>query len=415
MIHPDDFTFLCRTKTLSGVKALAHLPFDLWGMDVRKPMVVMDNGARAAQLTKPLSRAFKASDMILGISSPIDGDQGREGIMDARIIQNLYRIYTDRGFDAIIAVGSGRVADMAKNLNIAVSLGPDVLKDRDHDLKMPHPLSPWVYVPTGVGTGLETGCRTVFNHKKMKSLFLAPDFAVIDPEMLLPPTPTSLINAGLTALCVCCEAHLCLNNPLARAYAATGIQMVMEGLLPLLTFLMAPGPEPGKKAHKKAVTGYLVKIVHASVVTGYLLASGERLTGIWLGRRVADHCNVSLGVAMAIMLPALLEVSASHLPDAGKLLLPLAGPASFAAVPEFRQWSGVIHKLHDVMAEIHRVSQGTVPRTLEDMGMDMKQVKALSLQLSTQKNIPLDEPAVDLKKAEAILIGSLDNRPINPV
>ncbi len=416
MTNPGDFTFLCRTKTLFGVKALAHLPFELWGMGVRKPMVIMDDSARAAQLTTPLCRIFKESNMILGISAPIDGDRGREEIVDSKIIQELYRIYTDRGFDAVIALGTGRVADMAKNLNIAVSLGPGVLKKRDDNLKIVHSLSPWAYVPTGVGTGSETGCQAVFNRHMIDSPFLAPDLAVIDPVMLLTETPTPLINAGLTALSVCCEAYVCLNNPPARAYAATGIRLVMESLLPLLIFLLDTAPGLKKKVHKNAAAEHLAKITHASVITGYLLANGERLTGFKLGSRLAHYCSVSPGVAMAIILPALLELSADHVADAGRVLLPLAGPDGFAAVPKFRQWSGVIHKLHDIMAEIHRIFQGTVPRTLEDMGMDMKQVKAFCLQLSAGKDVPLKgesvkgEPTVDPETAESILAGSLNNR-----
>jgi alcohol dehydrogenase class IV len=103
-------------------------------------------------------------------------------------------------------------------------------------------LGPFVYIPTGMGTGMETHTLARFNGNTFHSPFLAPDLAVIDPDILTINDSASLINTGLTCLSVCCEAHVLSGNPVARAYAATGIGLLMENFLPLVKQILVPTP-----------------------------------------------------------------------------------------------------------------------------------------------------------------------------
>ncbi|MCP4718206.1 MAG: iron-containing alcohol dehydrogenase, partial [Desulfobacteraceae bacterium] len=125
-MNTGNFTFLCRTKIGFGMNALEHLPFDLSSMGSQKPLVLLDKDAQLGGSTKPLARAFKESGMTLGLCPPIDGTRDSDNKL--KILKKFYQIYIDKGFDSIIALGTGKVADMAKALNIAVTLGPDTLK-----------------------------------------------------------------------------------------------------------------------------------------------------------------------------------------------------------------------------------------------------------------------------------------------
>ncbi len=392
-----NFTFLCRTKTNFGMNALEHLPFDLSAMGAQKPLLLLDRDA--ANLTKPLARAFKESGMILGLCPPLDSEKAS----DPKMLKELYQIYTNKGFDCIMALGTDHVADLAKILNIALSLGPDALKTANDTARITRPLKPFVYIPTGVGTGLETGSIARINGKIFDSPFLAPDLAVIDPVMLTPNTSTALINAGLTCLSVCCEAHVRSKNPLARAYASVGIGLVMENLLPLLNL-----QEPLAKPDKKAAKNLLLNLAHASTITGIVLANCPPLAGVTLGRLVADHCTASPGQAMAILLPVILDFFAQETPELGDLALPLVGVDDFCSIPVPQRPGRALGKIQDLLSTLYRFSSGTLPRTLEDAGMDEKAIETLALFPD-----PPDLGAITLKQARTILDHALDGRPLH--
>lgn len=391
-----NFTFLCRTKTNFGINALEHLPFDLSAMGVQKPLVLLDR--EAAGLTKPLARVFKESGMTLGLCPPMDAGLAS----DPKMLKELYQIYTNKGFDCIMALGTDHVADLAKILNITVSLGPDALKTANDPARITRPLKPFVYIPTGVGTGLETGTIARINGKIFDSPFLAPDLAVIDPVMLTPDTPTVLVNAGLTCLSVCCEAHVRSNNPLARAYASVGIGLVMENLLPLLK-----RQDPLAKPDKKTAKNLLLNLAHASTITGIVLSNCQPLVGVTLGRLVADHCMASPGQAMAMLLPVVLDFFAQETPELGDLALPLVGMDDFCVAPVRQRPGRALGKIQDLLSALYLFSSGTLPRTLEDAGIDKKALETLALFPD-----PPDLGAIDLKQARTILDHALDGRPV---
>ncbi len=431
MLNNGDFTFFCRTKTSFGMNALEHLPFDLAGMGSQKPLVLLDKNALLGS-TKPLIRAFKESEMTLGICPPIEQTSdtgGNSGQSDIEILKEFYQIYTDKGFDAIIALGTGRVADMAKALNIAVTLGPETLKATlketletnratNRETPLTQPLSPFVYIPTGMGTGMETHSLVRFNGNTFASPFLAPDLAIIDPDILTDPiiltdpvildpntlkmdAEAPLINASLTCLSVCCEAHVLSGNPVARAYAATGIALIMENFLPLVKQIYVPTPP--KRSDKKAMRKHLACLTHASVITGILLANCTT-TSFQLGKRIAEHTGISPGQAMAILLPAVLDLMANDRSDLGNLFKPLAGSEDFSRVPPSQRPGLSIQKIQCLLNELYQISLGTIPRTLDDAGLDPAAMKVWVQTTLSDPALPGSQiPGIDPKKIQAIL------------
>ena len=69
-------------------------------------------------------------------------------IPDVALIRELYFLYRDRGYDAIIALGGDAVADTAKVLNIAVVGKPEDLERYAGDGLLEKPLKPFIMIPT---------------------------------------------------------------------------------------------------------------------------------------------------------------------------------------------------------------------------------------------------------------------------
>ncbi|MBA3011010.1 MAG: iron-containing alcohol dehydrogenase [Proteobacteria bacterium] len=396
-MNTGNFTFLCPCKTLFGLNALAHLPFDLSAMGCHKPLVLLDKDAQLAGCTKPLARAFKESGMTLGICPPMDKDPNTSAGQERGMLKELYHLYRDKGFDAIIALGTGNMVDMAKALNMTVTLGPDCLKSANTPIT--RPLSPFVYIPTGMGTGMETCNQARFNSLTFTSVFLMPDLVLVDPKTVTKSHGLPLVDAALTCLSVCCQAHALSDNPPARAYAATGIGLIMENFLPLATHLMTPGSVLDKQRAKRL----LANLAHASAITGIILANCAHLPGVGLGSIVAGHCTATPGQAMAILLPSVLDLLAKE--TTGQLLLHLSGPDAFAATPSGQRPALAIQSIQALLNALYRISLGTLPRTLGDAGLDKAAIPELSR--------AIDPRTMDPKQAEAVLTYALDGRPRN--
>lgn len=419
-----NFTFLCRTKIGFGMNGLEHLPFDLFSMGSQKPLVLLDKDAHLGGCTKPLTQAFKESGMTLGICPPLHGDPDAD--KEIEFLKTFYKIYVDKGFDAIIALGTGKVVDLAKALNIAVTLGPDTLKTaalETSDMpRITQPLAPFAYIPTGMGTGMETDTIARFKDKTFSSPFLAPDLVIIDPQILTQDTSDTLINASLTCLSACCEAHVLSGNPPARAYCATGIELIMENFLPLATHIIACQEAPNiksdiksnNKLSKKTAGRHLARLTHASVITGIIMANCKELFSVQLGEILTNHCSVSPGQAMAILVPAILDLMAKDRAELGNLALAMAGPDEFCTIPGLQRPGVAIWKIQSLLNEIYRFSLGTTPRTLADTCLDKQAISDLAQTLFSHPEIPREDiQGIDPEQVQAILTHALDGRSQN--
>ncbi len=371
------FSFLCRTKTSFGKNALEHLPFDLSAMGCTKPMVIHDTGT-----TRPLIRAFKGSGMTLGTSPPLpEKDQDET----TRFIRSMYEVYTQKGYDALVALGGEPAADMAKALNIAVSLGPEALKQG----RVTDPLRPLVYLPTGVKTGTAATGSARFNGRTFVCAFLAPDQALMDPDLLVPDDRSVLLDSALTSLATGCEIFALSQNFPARAYAAAVIQLA----LPPLRAIMLSGldPEENLAKQRKLEQKWQTNLVQASVLTGYLKSADP--VGPVMGQKFAAKSRISPGHAMVMILPSILESGAS--PGLADLLLPLTGPDDFSSVPGPQQGSAAVHAIRTLVNDLHRITGGRLPRTLGEAGWNETALTAIGREIRNEKLSNMDPKFID--------------------
>jgi len=338
------FSFLCRTKTSFGKNGLEHLPFDLSAMGRAKPMVIQ--GTDPAGTTRPLINAFKESGMTLGISPPPPEKDGDETV---RFIRSIYDIYIEKGYDAIIALGGEQAANMAKALNIAVTLGPEALTQREITV----PLNPLVYLPTGVKTGTATAGTAQFNDKTFNSVFLAPDQVVMDPALFTADDRDTLLDSALFCLTTGCEIFISQNPP-ARAYSTLIIQLTF----PILKALIDQGiaPEDNLDQRKKQEQEWQKNLVQAAVLTGYLI--GQAL-GPVIGTKIAASSRLPVGHAAALVLPSILESGSST--NLNGLLLPLAGADTFSSVPSSQQGVSAVQTIRTLINDLYRISGGGFP------------------------------------------------------
>src|SRR5512136_2947779 len=177
MYLPAHYEFFCPVKINSGHRALEHIPFELDALNARKPLVISRRDDSARGLVDVIVDAFKDSEVAIGIFDGVPPDP------DLKLIRELFNIYRGRGYDAIVAIGGGPVAETAKVLNIAVSGRPDDIEGCAGEDQIKRPLKPLIILPTLSGTGYETTRHASFGGRAYVSHFLMPHLAVMDSRI----------------------------------------------------------------------------------------------------------------------------------------------------------------------------------------------------------------------------------------
>jgi alcohol dehydrogenase class IV len=138
------------------------------------------------------------------------------------------------GVDGLVAIGGGRVLDMAKLLSTGLPDAAEISRRLDAGEAIARGL-PLVAVPTTAGSGSEATPFAVAYANGRKSSVdhpsLLPDAAIIDPSVLAGLPRAVVATAGLDALCHCIESLLSRRaTPASRALARRGLRLGLANL-----------------------------------------------------------------------------------------------------------------------------------------------------------------------------------------
>jgi len=361
---PEHYEFFCPVKINSGNRALEQIPFELDALNARKPLVIARKDDSERGLVDVMVDAFKDSGIAVGIFD------GVPVAPDLKLIRELFNIYRDRGYDAVIAVGGGSVADTAKVLNIAVSGKPENIEGYAGENMIKRTLKPLIIVPTLTGTGYEISRHAFFNGKDYTSHFLMPHLAVIDPRMTIPEDSVTTAATALAALAHAVEAYAGSGkNPLVDAYAYAAIQLIMKNLVNVIR-------------DQRDRNGRL-SLANAHAMAGCAFSNVAPGVAHKLGKVMGDVCHLPPGLCMGMLLPYVLEKQVSeggyHISD---LLLPLAGFDAYARMAENLRARRALEILHDLLKYLSKASGGAISRIWKDA-----QVSEDALQKIAQKAV----------------------------
>lgn len=356
----ESFEFLSPIKINSGLKALEHLPFELDALNAGKPLMLTDQEGIRAGLDRIVEESFGDSGLVLGFYGGIPSDP------DLALIRDLTGLYLGRGFDALVAVGSGSVMNTAKVLNIAVSGAPGDLESFTGTDRIPGRLRPFVAVPRCGGTGYEASRFAALGDRRYSSRHLMPDLVVIDPRMLASGDRGSRIVDAIVAWSHAVEAYFTApENPLVEAYAGGALALLREALL------------PGVRG--TADETERVALANAAVYAACAFSNAPVGPVHVLGEAVARVANISAGAAMGLLLPSVAtRLAGRDVRDVSRLLLPLAGMDRFAATADSERSGAVPVLLGRMLKDILEAAGGTVPRNLKEAGLARERIADLA-------------------------------------
>ncbi|HTB84635.1 MAG TPA: iron-containing alcohol dehydrogenase [Candidatus Sulfotelmatobacter sp.] len=223
------FEFATAPRIIVGAGAAAEIPAVAKNLGRRALLVTGENPQRAEKLSKELSAE--------GVAAKIFHVPGEPEIST---IETGVAFARKENCDLVIALGGGSVIDAGK----AIAAMPanegevlDYLEIIGRGKSISKPGAPFIAVPTTAGTGAEVTRNAVLSspaHKvkvSLRSPFMLPRVAVVDPELTYDLPPALTASTGLDALTQLIEPYVCTRaNPMTDGFCEQGIYRVARSL-----------------------------------------------------------------------------------------------------------------------------------------------------------------------------------------
>jgi alcohol dehydrogenase class IV len=203
--------------------------------------------------------------------------------------------------DLIVGVGGGSVVDTAKAVSIILTNGGQVA-DYWKGKNFSKPSLPYIAVPTTAGTGTEITKNAVITSrdhafkKSIRSEFMIPNIALVDPLLTLSMPPDVTAHTGLDALVQNLEAYTSKNaGPITDTLAQRGIELAGRYLLKAC--------EDGEDVEARE------GLALASLYGGITLANAGLGLSHGLSHPLGIRCGLAHGLACAITMPAVIQLN----------------------------------------------------------------------------------------------------------
>lgn len=230
-----------------------------------------------------------------GISEEPEIETVDQGVMLAR----------EYGCDLVIGMGGGSVIDTAKAIaGLTTNEGSvtDYLEGVGKGRAITNPSLPCIAIPTTAGTGAEvtrnaviSSCKGRFK-KSIRSPYLIPKIALIDPTLTLTLPPNWTAWGGLDALTQLIEAYVSKKaQPIPEALALYGISLVANNLLPVYK----DGNDLAARENMSL----------AALLSGLALANSGLGAAHGLASALGAYYPIPHGLACAILLPYVMELN----------------------------------------------------------------------------------------------------------
>lgn len=282
--------FFRSPTVIFGDDALSYLA----SLPIRRAVIVTDRRLRSTDLPEKVRRALPEGAIAL-----IVGDVGEEPDL-AEMTPHLEEI---RRFapDWIVAVGGGSVIDTAKILFVLYER-PDLTV---YDTTPLEPLrlrakSRLVAIPTTSGTGSECTWAAVLTERgerrkhELASPEIIPDFAILDPEMVLSLPLEQTRNTAVDAITHAIEGYVSQwKNPFSDAMSEKALELILGNLPTVLQ-------DPANRSARTAVH------VGASMA-GLSFSNSQIGLAHALGHALGARYKTPHGKAVGIFLPLVIE------------------------------------------------------------------------------------------------------------
>ena len=328
------------TTIWAGPGRIAELPKACAEADMKRPLIVTDEGLVGAPMIKSALAALKDSVLFGAVRGNPASSHVEAGL----------RAYRSGGHDGVVAFGGGSALDAGKVVAFMSGQTRPLWDFEDvgdwWTRADPAGIAPVVAVPTTAGTGSEVGRAGVIlneeTHQK-KIIFhpkMMPRIVIADPELTVGLPPHVTAATGIDAFVHCFEAFCAPGfHPLADGVALEGMRLIQRFL-------------PRAYADGKDIEARAQMLAAASMGA---TAFQKGLGGVHaIAHPVGSWFNTHHGLTNAVILPYVMTYNRNAIADKADVItrvldLPARGFEGFLAwVLEMRRGLGIPHSLAEI-------------------------------------------------------------------
>ncbi len=289
-------------RMLFGWGAVTELGAHLDEFGVERPLIITDEGVRAAGVLDPLLDAIEASGRDYAIFDGVQPDPTDTVVHDAAAA------YDEADADLVLGVGGGSSIDTAKAASILATNDGHIL-DFEGSGNVPNDPPPSVFVPTTSGTGSEVGHWTIVKDsetsikEEIGDVSLLADLAIVDPQLTASAPAPVKAATGMDVLTHAIEAYVSI-----KAQSQTSA-LAVDSIEKVGTYL------PRAVEYRGTDREALSKMARASSQAG-MAFNGAGLGAVHaLSHQVGGTFGVPHGLANAILLPYVMEYNLPQVPE----------------------------------------------------------------------------------------------------
>lgn len=207
---PAPYYFQIPTQIVYGRDSVRQLGDLARKYNISKALVVTDPGVAGSSVLEQVLTQLKQSGIEWTVFDQVEVNP------TVQTADSATELYKQENCNGVIALGGGSPLDAGKAVGV-LATNPGKAVDYLGIDKVKVPSAPVIAIPTTAGTAAEITDVTVLTDPTkrakigLRSAYVAPRVALLDPVLTLglPPTPTR--DSGLDALTHAIEAFICIN------------------------------------------------------------------------------------------------------------------------------------------------------------------------------------------------------------
>ena len=226
----NGYTFGIPTQIEFGAGSIKKVPAIIERFSCKKVLIVTDQGVVKAGILKKITELFDQESIDYSIFDEVESDP------NTRVIEKIYNIAKKKEIDIIVAIGGGSPMDASKGVSLLTG-NQGRLQDYAGVNKVKKKGIPLIAIPTTAGTGSEVTIFAVLSDLEANTKFtvtsslIAPDLALLDPELTLTLPPNMTAATGLDALTHAIEAYTSLiSEPISDVMALEAMRLIYRYL-----------------------------------------------------------------------------------------------------------------------------------------------------------------------------------------
>ena len=291
-----DFGFIIPQNCQFGMGALKKLPDFLKAAGSTKVMLISDRMLEEIGVVDKVRKILADGGLEYAEYLDVVGNPTTD------IVKAAGEKYVAEKCNGLLAVGGGSPMDVAKAVGVVAKFGGDI-GDYEGVGKVPGKIDTLICVPTTAGTGSEVTVAAVITDTKRNYKLsvlgpeISPDYAVMDPELIMTAPASVAAACGVDALIHAMESYINTDaNPFSKAMAEAAMSLIGANIRAFV----------GNRGNADAACAMML----GSCFAGIAFAN-NRLGDIHaMSHPVSAFFNVPHGVANAVLMPKIFEFNA---------------------------------------------------------------------------------------------------------